>query len=307
MALWKRKLVPTDRISSEALADFGRFEFLGRVQSGVDDPFALVSELVAHSYPNDGPGCVAVVEEIRRHAEEGEWEKVGAWKYVREFLSDGPNVADLIDGGLLAIHRMRVTNLGIHLAPIDRPRYAEVTGGPPANDGFFGPPVFDSDFGPSRQYYFDHAVNTAAARQINRVVSAPGVEPGPIDAAADSMWNFGALIYQGPLVVSPEISFEPSVVRPAVDAATSVDHNTFADRLVDAVLGRGHVYGPWTAIGAARFIEDYLDPAVADSPASHRAIDGGLTQLTQLGLIGVAMTPALFTPRQLERLAHIRP
>ena len=96
--------------------------------------------------------------------------------------------------------------------------------------------------------------------------------------------------------------------KKAVDAATNVDHFAFADRLVDAALDQGSaVYGPWTAIGAARFIEDYLEPTVADSPASQRAIDGGLTQLTQLGLIGVAMTPALFTPRQLERLAVIRP
>lgn len=307
MALWKRKSTPIDRISSEALADFGRFEFLGREQSGVFDPYSLVSDLVSLSYPPDGPGCAEVVDELRRHAEKGEWEKVGAWKYVREFLSDGQDVADLIDGGLLAIHRMSVTNLGIHLAPIDTPRYTELTGGPPPNDGFFGPPVFDSDFGPTRQYYFDHAVSTAAARQITRVASAHGVEPGPMDHAVRSMWDLGLLVYRGPLVVNPDISFEPNVVKPAVDAATGVDHNVFAERLVDGALNPDStLYGPWTAIGAARFIEDYLDPAVADSSACMRAIDSGLTQLHQMGIIGVAMTPELFTPRQRERLAAIR-
>lgn len=306
MAFWKRRANPVDRITSEALADFGRFEFLGR-ESGVVDPYSLVSELVSLSYPPDGPGFAEVVDELRRHAEKGEWERVGAWKYVREFLSDGPEVADLVDGGLLAIHRMRVTNLGIHLAPIDTPRYTELTGGPPPNDGFFGPPVFASDFGPTRQYYFDHAVSTAAARQITRVSSAPGVSPGPIDDAVRAMWDFGLLVYRGPLVVAPDISFEPNVVKPAVDAATGVDHDVFAERLVEAALTQNSTYyGPWTAIGAARFIEDYLDPAVADSPACTNAIDAGLSLLDQMGIIGVGMTPQLFTPRQRQRLSAIR-
>ncbi|MFZ6005557.1 MAG: hypothetical protein ACOYXM_16665 [Actinomycetota bacterium] len=306
MPFWNRKAVAADRISSEALADFGRFEFLGREQSGVFDAYALVSDLVSLSYPPDGPGFQAVVAELRRHAQKGEWEKVGAWKYVREFLSDSDDVGDLIDGGLLAIHRMRVTNLSIHLAPIDTPRYTELTGGPPPNDGFFGPPVFDSDFGPTRQYYFDHAISTAAARQISRVPAAAGVEPGPIDASVRAMWDFGMLVYRGPLVVAPDISFEPNVVKPAVEAATGVDHQIFAERLVDAALDRESVcFGPWTAIGAARFIEDYLDRDVAESDACTRAIDCGLTQLVQMGIVGVGMTPELLTPRQRERLSAI--
>lgn len=307
MPFWKRTSTPVDRVTSEALADFGRFEFLGREQSGVIDPYSLVSQLVSLAYPPDGPGYAEVVLELRRHAERGEWEKVGAWKFVREFLSDGPDVADLVDGGLLAIHVMRVTNLAIHLAPIDTPRYVELTGAPPPNDGFFGPPVFDSQFGPTRQYYFDHAIATAAARQITRVISAQGIEPGPIDDAVRSMWDLGLLVYRGPLVVSTEISFEPNVVKPAVVAATGVDHLLFAERVVEAALKPDSVvYGPWSSLGAARFIEDYLDPRVAESPACTRAIDSGLTQLHRMGMIGVAMTPELLTPRQRERLAAIR-
>lgn len=306
MGLFKRKKT-VDRITSEALADFGRFEFLGREQSGVLDAYSLVSELVALSYPPEGPGYDDVVAELRRHAEKGEWEKVGAWKYVREFLKEGPDVADLIDGGLLTIYAMRVTNLAIHLAPIDTPRFVELTGGPPPNDGFFGPPVFDSHFGPTRQYYFDAAISAAAARQVTRLASAPGVEPGDVEAAVRSMWDFGLLVYRGPLVVASDISFEPNVVKPAVDAATDVDHTLFAERLVNAALDRDSTfYGPWTAIGSARFIEDYLDPAVADSPACIRAIDSGLTQLREAGVIGVGMTPELLTPRQRERLTTIR-
>ena len=304
MAFWKRTSTPTDRITADALAEFGRFAFLGAEQSGVSDSYSLISPLVPLSYPAEGPGYMELVAELRRHAERGEWEKVGAWKYVRDFLSDTPDVADLIDGGLLAIARMRVTNLAIHLAPIDSPRYIQLTGGPPPNDGFFGPPVFDSHYGPTRQYYFDHAITAAASRQITRLVSVPGAAPGPVDGAARCMWDFGLVIYRGPLLVSSDIAFEPNVVRPAVAAANGTDHALFAERLVEAVLDRrSSTYGPWASIGAARFIEDYLDPTTAESAACERAIDDGLAQLREGRLIGVAMSPELFTPRQQARLA----
>jgi len=307
MGFWSKKSTQTDTISSEALADFGRYEFVGADQSGISDAYSLVSALVSVSYPLEGPGYHEVISELYRHAEKGEWEKVGAWKFVREFLDDAPDASDLIDGGLLAIHRMRVTNLEFHLAPIDKVRYVELTGERPANDGFFGPPVFDSEFGPTRQYYFDHAVATAAARSITRLESAPGVEPGRVDAAVRSMGDFGMLIYAGPLVVNPDIRFEPNVVRPAVAAATGVDHDLFAERLVaGAVDPSSNVSGLWTAIGTARFIEDYLDPSAANSDAWARATDSGLIQLMEIGAIGVRISPDLFTPKQRERLAALR-
>lgn len=305
--VFRKRKVPIDRLTSEELADFGRYEFLGEQQSGVHDAYALVAELVSLSYPPNGASGVEVLEELRRHAERGEWEKVGAWKFTREFLSETADTADLIDAGLMAIHRMRVTNLRFHLAPIDTPRYVTLTGEPPANDGFFGPPVFDSDFGPTRQYYFDHAVSSAAARRISRVPSSAGLQPGDVSDAIKVMWDFGLLIYRGPLVVSPDTSFEPNVVKPAVQAATGVDHEIFATRLVDGLLDRDSTFfGPWTAIGAARFIEDYLEPSVADSDACARAIDCGITLLLEAGMIGVAMTPELFTPRQRDRYVAIR-
>ncbi len=307
MAIWNRRASQVDRISSEALADFGRYEFLGSEQSGITDAYSLVSNLVSLSYPPDGPGAAEIITELRKHSQSGEWEKVGAWKFVREFFSDVNEATDLIDGGLLAIYRMRVTNLAFHLAPVDLPRYVALTGGPPSNDGFAGPPVFDSAFGPSRQYYFDHAVSSAAARQIHRLAFIAGVEPGAVEDAARAMWDFGILIYRGPLVVSPDTRFEPNVVKPAVNAATGVDHQIFANRLVDVVLKfDSRHYGPWAAIGAARFIEYYLDSAVADSEACRKAIDSGLTLLLEMGIIGGGMTPELLTPRQRERLLAIR-
>jgi hypothetical protein len=309
MALWSRKSTPVDRISSEALASFGRYEFLGSEQSGVEpgSAYGLVSNLNELVYTQSPADRAQLVAELHRHAEKGEWEKVGAWKYVREFLTEEPDTRDLIDGGLLAIHRMRVTNLSIHLAPIDSPRYIELTGAPPPSDGFFGPPVFDSNFGPTRQYYFDHAIATAAARNITRIQSMPGVEPGPLQSAAKAMWDFGLLVYRGPLVVNPDIQFEPNVLRPAITAATGVNHGIFADRLADAALDTStYWYGAWTSIGGARFIEEYLDSSAVQTAGYSRLLGSGLDLLTEMGALDVSMSSELLTPRQRERLAALR-
>ena len=132
MSFWRSSRPRRDRITPGQLANFGRFSFLGEEQSGVSaqDSFALVSELASLIWGGDPSGRATVTAELHRHAAVDEWEKVGAWKFVREFLDDGPDTADLIDGGLFAIIRMRVTNLAIHLAPIDRPRYEALAGGP---------------------------------------------------------------------------------------------------------------------------------------------------------------------------------
>jgi hypothetical protein len=307
MAFWKRQSTPRDVITSEALAEFGRYEFLGAEQSGVSDPYSLVSALVNRAYPTDGPGHANVVAELRRHAQRGEWERVGAWKFVREFLSEGPDTEELINEGLLALTRMRVTNLAIHLAPIEMSRWESLTGAPPPNDGFFGPPVFDSEFGPTRQYYFDHAIATAAARNIPRVRSVSGVAPADVGDAARAMWDFGLLVYRGPLVVNPDIAFEPNVVRPAVQAADGVDHILFANALAEAVLdSSSFLHGVWSSMGGSRFVEEYLEPAAVDSPGYSRMLDSGLTMLVDSGMLGVAMAPELLTLRQRERLTQLR-
>ncbi len=308
MGLFRRSSQPVDRITSEDLAQFGRYEFLGAEQSGVPlgSAYNLISNLNELIYTQSPTDRAQLVAELSRHADKGEWEKVGAWKYVREFLDEAPDTRELIDGGLLAIFRMEVTNLGMHLAPIDTPRYAELTGGPPANDGFFGPPVFDSDYGPTRQYYFDHAITTAAARRISRIESAPGVEPGPLDDAAGAAWDFGLLVYRGPLVVNPDIQFEPNVVRPLVQAATGVDHTLFADRLADAVLDtKSYSYGAWSSIGGARFVEEYLNPSAVETDGYRRLLDTGLAILQEGNLIGTAFSRELLTPPQQVRLNQL--
>jgi hypothetical protein len=303
----RRPSQPADRISSQQLADFGRWEFL-KEQSGIEPTgvYNLVSNLNELVFTQDPADRARVVGELHRHAEKGEWEKVGAWKYVREFLSEAPDTQDLIDGGLLAIDRMRVTNLSIHLGRIDADRYTELTGAPPANDGFFGPPVFDSSYGPTRQYYFDHAIATAAARNVTRLGSAPGIEPGDVSQAAKAMWDFGLLVYRGPLVVNPEIAFEPNVVRRAVQAASGVDHEIFTNRLADVVLDTSsYLYGVWSSLGAARFVEEYLDASAVAAAGYARLLDSGVALLVNSGFLGVSMPAENLTPRQRERLAAL--
>jgi hypothetical protein len=298
-----------DRISSAQLADFGRFSFLGAGQSGIKatDSLDLVRPLAELAWSQDLPSRAIAIAELRRHAAKGEWEAVGAWKVVREFMDDAPETATLIDGGLSAIIRMRVTNLAIHLAPVDIHRYQALAGGPPPNDGFFGPPVFDSHFGPARQYYLDSAVAAAARRTTARLPHAPGVQPGPAVEAARAMWDFGQLIYRGPLVVNPDIAFEPSVVLRAVNAATNTDHALFLDAVADAIADpENYLTEGYATLGAARFAEDYLTPEALTARGYQQLIDNGLTRLIRTGEPGLMISPLLLTPIQQDRLAQLR-
>ena len=128
-----------------------------------------------------------------------------------------------------------------------------------------------------------------------------------MDAAVRAMWDFGLLVYRGPLVVSPDIQFEPNVVRPAVAAATGVDHQVFADRLADGALdSSSYAYGVWSSLGGARFIEEYLEPAAVDSAGYGRLLDAGLHFVLRGGLLDSDMSSELLTPRQRERLLELR-
>ena len=300
---------PGDRISSEQLADFGRYEFLGEQASGIKsaDALGLVRALAEPVWTSEPNARASAVAELSRHADRGEWETVGAWKFVREFLDDALDTRALIDGGLAAVTRMRVTNLSIHLSVSDSARYRELTSGPVPNDGFFGPPVFDSHFGPSRQFYLDSAVAAAARRSIARLPHAPGVRPGPVTDAARSLWDFGQVIYRGPLVVNPDIAFEPSAVRHAVIAATNVDHVLFMNAVAAAVTDpANYLLEGYAAIGAARFAEDYLAAEALSAPGYQRLLDAGLTRFLRTGEPGIEVSPLLLTPLQQEQLAQLR-
>jgi hypothetical protein len=315
MPLWGRSSQPVDLISSEHLASYGRIQFLGsgRGPDG-ESAFDLIRPINERIYTGAPADRRALYAELERHAAVGAWEQVGAWKYVRDMLDDGsPESQALIDGGLRRIHRMRVTNLSIHIGSPDSVRYSEVNGEPPMMDGFWGPPVFDSEYGPSRQYYYDHAVAAAAGRVITRLPAGPGVAPGPLDNPAGKMWDFGMFIYRGPLAVSQDHAYEPALVRSMVKAASNVDHGMFADALAEdtkAYVERdAGVTGnapPWSALGGTRFVEDYLDPSALDSEGYAWLLDKGVDVYLASPHFSIMMTEDVMTPRQRARLEQRR-
>lgn len=297
MGLFRRAApTPQDRITPQQLADFGRYELLGE-QSEIPDGFALISDLNELLYTGSPTDRQRLVAELERHAGRGPWESVGAWKYVRSFLDDDPTTSGLIDGGLRAVDQMRVTNLRIHLSPLDTRRFVELIGEEPPDDGFFGPPVFDSAYGPTRQYYLDNALTTAASRRVVRLAAAPGVAPGPVDAAVHALWDFGLLLHRGPLVVNPDIRFESHVLRPAVAAAAGVDHVLLTTALSAAARDKSSsTYGLWTLLGATRFVEDYLQPEATGAPGFDDLLDEGVRAVA--GAVEVLVPRALLTLRQ---------
>ncbi len=310
MPPWKENPFRSDQITSEQLARYGRYLFLDSKINGHEehDSLAWVSPLARLIWGGDPAPRPKVIAELRRHAAKGEWEKVGAWKFVREFSEEAPDTQDLIDGGLLAVARMRVTNLAFNLAPVDIPRYRELVGGQVPNDGFFGPPVFDSQFGPSRQYYLDNAATEAAGRVVARLPHSQGTRPRSVTEAARSMWDFGMLIYRGPLIVHPDYAFEPNVVRPAVTAAADADHAVFLEMIADAIFDPANHLNEhtWACLGGSRFAEDYLCPEVLDTQGYRRLLDGAVGHLIRRGEPGLNVAPDVLTPVQRQRLAEAR-
>lgn len=308
MAFWSRSREPYNRTSSDELADFGRYEFLGE-QSGLEpllayNAFTGLNELVFSGQPANR---ALVVEELSRHAAVGEWEKVGAWKYVREFLDDAPDTRPLIDGGLLALERMAVSNLSIHLSERDAERYREATGGPVPHDGFWGPPVFASDYGPGREHYLNEALASAARREVARLLHGPGVEPAVVENPAQGLWDFGMLLHRGPLVMPEDLRSEQEILAPAVALASGVDHQRFLDLLSESIHDPDgyQLGGPWAALGAARFAEDYLVPETLASVGYRRLLDTGIGLLLEMGVLGLMVPPEILTPIQQDRVAQL--
>lgn len=310
MAFWTKKprqaAAAQDRMTAEWLAQYGRYKFLGADTSGPFDEMAVIGTFVSDLYPQDTPAYAAVVAEVVRHSALGEWERVGGWKFAREYLA---GESDLVDAGLHAIRRMHCTNLWMHLAPVDQRRWSEVIGEPVPNDGFVGPPVFASEYGPTRQYYFDVAMTAAASRSVTRIASATGVDPAPFDAdhaVENGLGNLAMLVYRGPLLVNPANTFEPNLVRPAIASAQGADHRVFVDRLAELMLSDSLAKdSPWGALGAALFIEDYLDPSAVEVPGYDRLLVHALSLLLEKGWFGVTVSAEQLTFRQRARLSRL--
>jgi hypothetical protein len=294
-----------DLVTAEDVARFGRFSFLGPAAADVSDASAalrLLEPLRSQLY-GDEKLKRAAIDEMERHASQGRWEAVGAWKFGEDFIDDAAYNASVTDLGLLALADMRVTNLAIHLGHAYLTRYEELTGAPASNDGFWGPPIFDSAFGPTRQYYFDQAISAAAQRRPTRIPSAPGIT-APSDLPG--LWDFGMLVLRGPALVSTELRFEPSTLREAIKASTGVDHSMLVEQLRALLETEAKsTFNGWSCMGAARFIEDYLDPSLTAGPAHTALIDLGLAQLRANGMLGNSFPVETLSWCEQQRLGPI--
>lgn len=317
MGFWGRSRGMPDIISSNQLAEFGRRRFV-KYWTGFskDEPeFQLVAPLEAVACQSPA-GRARAIAELGRHAADGDWQKVGAWKFAWLYLqrdadiakSIEADIAQLIDDGLLTVSRMRVTNLGQHLAKLQASRYRQLTGLDIPDDGFIGPPVFDSNYGHGRQYYLDNAVTAASHRSVTRLQPAPGKVPEPISTwVVVRMDNLGRLVYRGPLMVEEEHRNEPLLMQDAIAAATGFDHVLFADRLSEAMTApSSYGDGVWSRLGAARFVEDYLHTDARKTRGYQVLLDSALRLLLKEGLLGFMVAPELLTPIQRTRLEQIR-
>jgi hypothetical protein len=163
--------------------------------------------------------------------------------------------------------------------------------------------VFDSHFGPTRQYYYDHAIAAAAARTPQRIRSSPAVEPTAVGDAVRGLWDFGMLVLRGPLLVNPDVRFEPSTVRAAVAAATDVDHRLFCEQMSVLLAEQAQEgFNGWSYMGSARFLEDYLDSGLGATPLHAGLVDAGLEQLAGIGALGVTVTADVLSAFERARL-----
>lgn len=290
-------------VDPAAVADFGRWTLL-KENSGVNlseysnmsPQFAsgldIVRPLFDQLYMTDPNDPVGIVRELEHHSQKGVWEAVGAWRFCDEFLDSTPELwSHLEDAGIRALAQMNITNLSFNLGIRHADAYRRITGEKPPNDGFFGPPVFNSAYGPSLDFYINAAREAAAARTPLRVQEARGQAPDPTTAdLTGALWDFAMLVYRGP-AIAPNIDPEPTLLRPAIEAAYAVDHEQFAKLLLAQVASKsGPDDAKWPALGAARFIEDYLDPRVTGTSAHLELIDLGLAWLREPGAAVIAVT-----------------
>lgn len=303
MSLFRRRR--RELVTSDQLAAYGRREFLGEHQGlspmAQFDQLRPLHELVFTQTPEDR---ATIVAELTKLSKTGEWERVGAWKYVRDMLSFEADTQPLVDAGLAAVRRMRVTNLSLHLSQNDTDRYREIFGEAPPYDGFVGPPCFDSAYGPSRADRHQPAIRAAASRRVEPLRAAPGADPGLLPDLTERLWTFALIVYRGVDRIDPETPPERDVLSAVVAAATDVDHDRFAHLLADQV--RDHdpfLGGPWPSLGAARFIEEYLRTTTAD--AWRLTASAALSDLADRGWLGTDVPLGVLTGRERELLSRL--
>lgn len=297
-----------------ALAEFGRWKLLGSDLSGEPEDFSYwYDRLTFWLEPllAGGPAADRATQLLNDLATEyGGWTAIGAWKVLMEFGSDGlDQLAEVGEPALAACVRaydgFGITNLAIHVSVPEATAFADVLGRPAPMDGFFGPPVFTTTEGPQKSFFLDAAADLARQRSPARLVHAPGVEPDDLGGLSmDRLFDLGRLLLMGPLLVAPEASYEPALVAPYRRVADGVDHVQVQAQLRQACEG---LIGPsmhprWAAVGAARFVEDYLTVSLTASTDHLALIDLGLDFLAETRVLDGNCSAESFSETERQRL-----
>lgn len=301
--------IPTDDVGF--LTRYGRYQFLGWEAAGEAVPIDDWYERLTRWFEPLMAGSVARQQIIARLNDlattHGGWVAIGAWKVMLDFSSD------LVRDGraalvacLRAYHDFGVTNLAVHIPPVELGVWREVFDFPPPHNGFFTPPVFSTPHGPQKADYLKAAAAAAASRYPERLDQVPGVAPVlPSVPAAErqlaySLWDFGQLLLIGAHVVQEERRHEPAILARARRWAQNTDHGLVLERLVAIV--QANPDPAWTAVGAARFCEDYLDASLTGSEGHQALLDAGLDFLVRQHLLQTSIDPTCLSPAEVEGL-----
>lgn len=300
------KRAPKELVSSDDLAAFGKAEFLGFEAMGYANRSQSLDLMEPYNRDyrviTDVDFATQVSLEVLKNASKGPWEAVGAWKFATEHTVAEDFQREATDLGMLALAKMRVTNLAIHLGPKYFERYRSLTGGPVPDDGFFGPPVFDSNYGPTKHYYWDAAVAAAAARRPRRIECSPGIQPPIVDDAGIGLWDFAMLVLRGPLNVAPDQKSEKVSLLSIVAAAESTDHELLMTDVMSQLRRREVGFLGWSYFGGGRFIEDYLDPNLMGTSLHEEFVSIGLQQLSENGMFEASVSLETLSEYERSRL-----
>jgi hypothetical protein len=310
-------VLPTDDVG--LLERYGRYRFLGWEAAGEPGPIDDWRTHLRRWLQPLGEGAPTHQGTVTRlnnlATQHGGWVAIGAWKVL---LEHSPSLVDegrpAVAACLRAFRELGVTNLAVHLPPVELTVWWEMFDVPPPDDGFFTPPVFSTPHGPQKADYLAANAAIAAHRHPERLEHLPGAAPAPSPSPAPvassapagearltrALWDFGQLMLVGPYVMHEERRHEPAILARPHNWADGTDHDLVLDRLVEIVAADPDP--AWTAVGAARFCEEYLDASLTGSEGHGLLLDAGLDFLVREDLLRTSIAPGCLSAAEAERL-----
>jgi hypothetical protein len=300
----ERRDIPSD--DAGLLARFGRYRLLGWEPAGEPGPIDDWFERLArwHQPLIAGPPALdSTVDRLNALATaHGGWVAIGAWKLLLDYDSALATAGrDTLAACLRAYDAFGITNLSVHMPPVELSAYVELFDRPPPMDGFFWPAVFSTPHGPQKSHYIDAAAAVAAGRRPQRFAHRPGVAPTQLSKAHFySLWDYGRILLLGPLLMDEEARHEPAIIHRVRRVADGADHELVLRAIVEHV--ESDPDPAWTAVGGARFCEERLDPSLTGSDGHQRLLAAGLDFLERQGLLASSVSPECLSPAEVKGL-----